>query len=218
MKTKQKNSTQLIIKLSITNTVPLIGVFLLDWTFFEIGIFYLIDNLAYFITFQFDDTFIDKKTRLPLFFGLIQFAMMTAMFSIFVFTSSLIIYYMTYEKGSYETQEYLEKFYRLIKGFNIEYIICFAVFLEMIAYYTQKRKDESHLENTTIKIIRKTIFTHLYLIVGLFIMTILPIDNLILAPLFIGLKFLSDYFNYESELSDFLKKIFGSIKKNLTEQ
>jgi hypothetical protein len=181
-----------LIKLILVNLVPVAGFIFLDWDLFEIGVVYVLETAAIYIVYEIDIFFIDKRTRFPFPMALISFILTSVTFSALMFASVMIIYVIVTPPAATSAAFQRELEYRLL---NLEWEVPFAflIGLELITYYIRKAKTAAHIATSTWRVLRRILFSHLFLALSLIILGFLPQNLVTIIPFFIGLKMVLEY-------------------------
>src|SRR5687768_13254415 len=90
--TMQRSLKISTLKLLLVNLIPVIGVIFFEWELFETAITYILETICVFLVFDIDQYFIDKDTRIPLPFALLQFIFTIATFLALMAGSALMIF------------------------------------------------------------------------------------------------------------------------------
>lgn len=181
-----------LIKLILVNLVPIIGVIFLEWELFEIGITYILETCAIYLVYELDHYFIDKKTRIPIIMALLQLFFTSLTFGAMMYGSAMIMYIIiTPQTGEYN--DFIDHFFTKLDRMQIVFPAVAMFVLEIISFYVRKSKDATHTANNTWRIIRRILYSHLYMVVCLIVFSVLPQNMYVMIPFFIGLKIILEY-------------------------
>ena len=209
-----------IVRLILIQLIPIVGVIFFEWQLFEIGVTYILETMAIYVAYELDHYFIDKRTRFLFPMALIQFALTMVTFSGMMFGSAMIIYIiLTPPISNPSTNQFVNEFlYRLEE---MEMGIAFAglLVIELITYYIRKAKDTAHIANSTWRVVRRILYSHLYIVACLVILSFFTQNLFVFIPFFIGLKIAFDYSAEDERIFKalwlkFLETKFGSQFKS----
>ncbi|MBI3134867.1 MAG: hypothetical protein HYZ14_09370 [Bacteroidetes bacterium] len=198
-----------ILRLILVNLVPVVGVIFFDWELFEIAIAYILETICVYVVFDIDLFFIDKRTRFPVHFALIQFAFTMLTFSTLMYASAMIIFVIITPPMS-RTSDLTDLFEYKLRHMEILFPFITLFILELITYYIRKAKDTNHIANSTWRVIRRILYSHLYIVGALIVLAALPQNKVVFIPFFIGLKLILEY-STEDE------RLFKTLWKKLVE-
>lgn len=208
-----------LIKLLFANLAPIAGVIFLHWDLFEIGICYILETICVYLSFEIDHFFIDKRTRFPFILALIQLAVTLVTFTAIMYASGMIIFViLTPQFG--DQNAFNQLFLDRIEEMQLVYPFLYLLILEFITYYIRKSKDLNHLSNSTWRVIRRILYSHLYIVGALLVLSVFPQNIFVFAPFFIGLKLVLEYSTEDERIFKALWKSFKTTQlgKWLTEK
>lgn len=198
-----------IVKLILLNVVTLIGVIWFDWDLFEIGILYVLDTTVIYFVFELDSFFIDKKTRLPLFFALLQLSFTSIPFLGLMYFMGILTKYIT--TGTFNPDSF---FYR-IEHMHFWIPGIFFLLSELIYYYTRKAHDPDAVAKNIWRIFRRILYSQIFLVISLVIASNVGNSLWFSVLVFMGLKLVMEYSGEDARAFIFLKKIFFPQKSRI---
>ncbi len=188
----QKSLKISLLRLALVNLIPVIGVIFFEWELFEIGVTYVLETFAIYTVYEIDHFFIDKRTRLPFVFAFIQLVFALVTVAAIMLASVLIIYIMITPEVS-TPQAFSNQFVLRLKNLNMLYPLITLLVVEFGTYYIRKSKDSAHIPNSTWRVIRRMLYSHLYISLSLMFLFFFPQSLVLFIPFFIGLKIVLEY-------------------------
>jgi hypothetical protein len=179
-----------LLRLALVNLIPVIGVIFFEWELFEIGVSYVLETFAIYTVYEIDHFFIDKRTRLPFVFAFIQLVFALVTVAAFMFATILIIYFILTPP---DPHDFTKDLFRKLDRINLIIPLSVLITIEFITYYIRKSKDVLHQENSTWRVIRRILYSHLYISGSLMFLFFFPQSLVLFIPFFIGLKIVLEY-------------------------
>lgn len=181
-----------IVRLVLVNLIPVLGVIFLEWELFEIGITYILQTCAIYFVFELDYYFIDKHTRMHIVMSLIQLFFTALTFGGMMYGSALIMYtIITPQVGEYN--DFIEQFFTKLDRMQILFPATGMFVIELVTFYIRKSRDRTHATNNTWRVIRRILYSHLYMVACLLLLSAFPKNIFVMITFFIGLKIVLDY-------------------------
>lgn len=174
-----------ISKIVALNLIPIVGIFVLEWKMYEVAMTYLLQTFVAFFIYDFDKYFIDKETRVGIFFGTIQLLFLAPLLVGFMFCYSVILYLLTAPTSGKGDNMIDRMIYELDSSSYFYMLITLFVF-EAIHYALNNRNGRKHKTSSLWFNIRKILLIHFFIIISVIIFgafqnnTIMPILFLIL--------------------------------------
>ena len=195
------------------NLIPIVGIFLFNWEMFEVAMTYLLETFVAFIIMDFDKYFIDKKTRVGVFFGTLQLVFVLPVFVGFIFFYSVILYVITsnYNLGG---DNMIDRLTRELLTPTYFYIIFALLIFESIHYAIKNKDGRNHKSSTIWFNIRKIFIVHFFILISVVFLGIFHGSSIVPILFLILFKVVLDY-AMEDELffTKLRHKLSGKSKK-----
>ena len=210
-------------KIALINTIPLIGVLAFDWGIFELALTYLLETAVAFTVFFIDRCFIDKRSRYPFLFALIQLVFMLFPFCGLIFGWIVLTYFLT-QPPFPRSDLMLESLATDFAQFDFYWVLLGFFVLEGINYAIKNRGGRKHKSSAVWFNLQKFFMVHLFVVFTGVIYSVLP-HNFLTGLLFvIALKVLLDLLIGDERFIRKLNNLFnrfatlglnedGSVKK-----
>lgn len=174
-----------LIRLIIIQLIPVFGLLFFDWKLFDLAVLYILESMAIFFVFNLHQYFINKKTRYPFIFALIQLLFSLIFFSGFVYGYFVIIYVVT---GETEHGHFQNELYSRLMEMNFWTVLVVLIVFELISFYLKQARSETSAELNFLKVMKRLLYTHLFVIGGLILLVLTAGNVYLLYPLFILMK------------------------------
>jgi len=185
-----------ISKIILINLIPLLGYLFFDWTLFEMAVVFLLETCAIYIVHEVDRYFINKETRFPFIFALIQFAFGLPVLASFTFVYSLICYTFTGDHGT--SNKFYDDFINALSEIDYFWIMPILLIIEGLSVINKKLNNPNHQNISYKRMLRRMFYTHFYVIGSLFFVVLIPFGIVTKFLFVICFKVAMDYFVEDS--------------------
>lgn len=201
-----------ISKVVALNLIPLAGIILFQWKMFEVAMTYLLETFVAFFIMDFDKYFVDKKTRVGLFFGVIQLLFILPLLIGFIFGYGVILYLITTNDQS-EQKYMVEHMTNELFSPTYFYILLALFVFETIHYVIKNKDGRSHKSSSVWFNVRKILIVHFFIMLSVVVFGLFN-DGTVIPILFLILfKVVLDYAMEDEQFFTKVREYFMLRKK-----
>lgn len=186
--------------------MPVFGVAFLGWDAFWIALSYVVETLAIYIVFELDYYFIDRHSRFPFPFALLQFFFTMLPMTGLLTGSVYFIYWITEAGANAETDTIVKGVQRYIEDPDLPWVFAYLFIIELVTFYIRKARIMGYQAKNMWRVIRRILFAQLYLVAALTLLSAFPKNIIAFAIFIIGFKTVLEY---SLEDKKFYQKIMG---------
>ena len=202
----QKKEKIFFTRLILVNLMPVFGVAFLGWDAFWIALSYVVETLAIYIVFELDYYFIDRHSRFPFPFALLQFFFTMLPMTGLLTGSVYFIYWITEAGANAETDTIVKGVQRYIEDPDLPWVFAYLFIIELVTFYIRKARIMGYQAKNMWRVIRRILFAQLYLVAALTLLSAFPKNIIAFAIFIIGFKTVLEY---SLEDKKFYQKIMG---------
>ena len=210
MKTSFKIS---LARLVVIQLIPIIGLIFFEWQLFDLTVVYLLESVAVFFVFNFHQYFIQKSTRYPFGFALIQLLFSLIFFSGLMFGFLVVLYVVTGEAKFGHFQDHM---YHRLMLMNFWWVLLMLMILEFTSFYLKISRSKILVVLNFASAMKRILFTYLFVIGSLVLLLLTLGNHIILYTLLVIMKMIFEIAMEDPKIIEYfrVKLGFGKRKSN----
>lgn len=199
-----------IAKIIAPNLIPFAGILFLGWGIFEVAFAYLLETGVAFMVFFIDKWFIDKRTRYPFLWALLQLTFMVFPFGGLIFGWTILIFKTInppYESNTIMFRDLSGHFAEI----DLYWVLIPFFIIEMVAYYVKNGRGRKHKSSSVWYNLKKFLLVHFFVIICAAIYGALPHNTITGLFLIVLFKVVLDYLIESELLMNKLDQLFSKF-------
>lgn len=194
-----------LIRLGLAQVIPIVGLLFFEWRLFDLAVLYILESVAVFFVFNFYQYFIRKETRYPIPFAIIQLLFALIFFSGVSYAYLVITYLITGESAHGHFADHMHE--RLLEMHFWSILLVILIF-EFIGFFQKLRISKSTAHLNFIRVMKRQLFSYLFIIGGLFLFTITAGNHYIMYAAFMLVKLAFEISMEDQKVKNELRRIF----------